>query len=249
MKITERITGISGLTVLGAALLIPGSADAYPLNPWGGQTPQGYVAINPFLYVYSGPSFYPILYGLTGLGESADIIVGAGGYFYKGAAGVDYVEALPRYWVNDSLGLTLHLIYALPGSDSYGPNSLMLAPEVHGVLGGDSFAFTYNVGWRPWLGFGDSGGFDPGSVSALLAPEYNFSSQFSVFLEVDPSLALSNGGGLGLVLVPGVGFALDEEQTHTFAVGAQLDVLSDSGGDFVGNNLSFGMWYSTGFGG
>lgn len=244
------------LPAVGAALLLSGAAAAYPLNPWGAQTPQGYVAVNPFLYVYSGPSFYPILYGATGLSDSMDLIAGAGGYVYTGGGGggFDYVEAIPRYWLSDTVGLTLHLIYAAPSSDSYAANAIMLAPEVHGVLGGDSFALTYNAGWRPWVGFG-GGGFSPGEVVAYLAPEYNFSSQFSLFLEVDPSFALGGGDAIkvgdriGLLLVPGVGFALDEEQTHTFAVGAQIDALSDPAGDFVGNNLSFGMWYATGFGG
>ncbi len=249
--ISERMFRVFGLAAVGAALLVPTSAAAYPLNPWGSQTAQGLVVLNPFLYVYSGPSFYPIVYGLTGLSESSDIIVGAGGYVYVdgSGAGFDYVEVIPRYWLSDSVGLTLHLIYAAPGSDSYGGNSLMVAPEVHGVLGGDSFGFTYNVGYRPWIGFGAGGGFQPGSVVALLAPEYNFSSQFSTFLEVNPSFALGDGGGLGLTLVPGVGFALDEDQTHTFAVGAQIDALSDPAGDFLGNNVSLGMWYSTAFGG
>lgn len=248
--ITARTSSILGAIGLLGAGLFSASAEAYPLNPWGAQTPQGYFALNPFLYVYSGPSIYPVLYGLTGIGERADVIAGAGGYVYfdGSGGGFDYVELIPRYWLSESLGLALHLIYAAPGSDSYWANSLTFAPEVHGVLGGDSFAFTYNVGYRPVIGFG-GGGFQAGEIVALLAPEYNFSSQLSVFLEVDPSFALGDGGGLGLTLVPGVGFALDEEQTHTFAVGAQIDPLTDSGGDFVSNNLSFGMWYSTGFGG
>lgn len=243
---------LAGLGTLGSLLLFSPSAGAYPLNPWGAQTPQGYVAVTPFLYFYNYPALYGILYGATGLGDRADLIAGAGGYVYFDGAsggGFDYVEVFPRYWLSDSVGLTLHVIYAGPGSDSYPANAVALAPEVHGVLGGDSFALTYNVGYKPWIGFGAGGGFQPGEIGALLAPEYNFSSQFSLFCEVDPSFAFGDDGGFDLVLVPGVGFALDPDQANTFSFGVQIDQVADAPDGFFTDNVSFGLWYSTGFGG
>lgn len=221
-------------------------AAAYPLNPWGAHTPTGYVALNPFLYVYSGPALYPIVYVSGGLTDQLDIIGGIAGYAYLdgGGGGVDYLELMPRYFWNESMGVTVHLVYGLPGSDGY-PDTLQVGPEFHGVFGGDTMALTLNAGWAPAVVFGS--GFQTGSVFVKAAPEYNFSAKFSVFLEVDPAYDL-DASAFGLLLVPGVGFALDEDQTHTFSVGLQIDT-ADSGGDFVSNNLSVGLWYATGWGG
>lgn len=239
MSSARTWSSLAGLALSGLALLAPQDAGAYPLNPWGSMTSQGTYVLNPFLYVYGGPEFYPYVYGATGLGESMDVIGGVGLFVIPGDGGgfgFSSAELIPRYWFSESMGVALHAIYTL--------GAVEVGPELHGVLGGDTFAFTFNAGWRPVFG----GGFSPGSVVALLAPEYNFSSQFSVFLEVNPSYGLYEGGGFGLVLVPGVGFALDPDQAHTFAVGAQIDPLTSTN-DFVGTNVSFGAWYATSFGG
>lgn len=246
-------TAVSALTLVAglAAWSYSAPSQAYPLNPWGVQTAQGSYVLNPFLYFYNkGKGVYPIVYGATGLGERMDVIAGVGGWTWLSGGldgGLDGLEVMPRYFFNESMGVTVHLIYGLPGSSTYVENQLTVAPEFHGVFGGDSLALTVNAGWRPTLGGG--AGFQPGAVVAYLAPEYNFSSQFSLFLEIDPSFTLGEGGGLGMLLVPGVGFALDPDQTHTFSVGVQVDPLSDSGGDFLENNVSLGVWYATAFGG
>lgn len=229
-------------------------AAAYPLNPWGAHTEAGYVAVNPFLYLYSGPSLYPIVYVEAGLTDHVDLIGGVAGYAYLngGGGGVDYLEAFPRYFFNDNVGLALHLVYGFPGSDSYAGNSLQVGPELHAVFGGDTLALTLNTGWSPTVVFGS--GFDAGSVFVKAAPEYNFSPMFSVFLEVDPSLGFGKdaSGSMalspGLLLVPGVGFATDEDQTNTFSVGMQVDPMDDGDG-FGANNLSVGVWYARGWGG
>lgn len=232
---------LARLALTGLALLSSGAAHAYPLNPWGALTPQGTVVVNPFLYAYPGPDILLIPYGLYGVTDQIDVIGGV----YLGYAGGPYfggVEVLPRFFFAENMAVALHAVA--------GGGALTVGPEFHGVFGGDSLALTVNAGWLPVIGFGDAGGFSPGVVKALIAPEYNFSSQLSVFLEIDPTYTLGEGGGLGLVVVPGVGFALDEDQTHTFAVGLQVDNPQVSAVDsFAKEKLSLGLWYSTAFGG
>ena len=232
---------LARITLVGAFASLAGTAHAYPLNPWGVGTPQGTLVLNPFLYAYPGPDINLIPYALYGITDSVDVIGGvsvgyAGGGYFGG------VEVIPRYFFADNMGLALHVLA--------GGGQVTFGPEFHGVFGGDSFALTLNAGYLPSIVFGDAGGFSAGSVKALIAPEYNFSSQFSVFLEVDPTYTLGEYGGLGLVLVPGVGFALDEDQTHTFAVGLQVDnPQSKAVSSFAQEKLSVGLWYSTAFGG
>ena len=225
-------------------------AAAYPLNPWGAHTATGYVAVNPFLYLYSGPSIYPIVYVEAGLTDHWDIIGGLAGYanLYSpgGGGGLDYLEVFPRYFFNDNMGVTLHIIYGLPGSASYA-DTLQVGPELHAVFGGDTMALTLNAGWSPAFEFGSESSFNVGSVFIKAAPEYNISKQFSVYLEVDPSLELGSTLSPGLILVPGVGFATDKDQTNTFSVGLQVDTMDGNG--FGADNLSVGVWWARGWGG
>lgn len=232
---------LARIAVVGAVASLAGTAHAYPLNPWGSATPQGSFVLNPFLYVYPGPDINLIPYGLYGVTDAVDVIggvsVGYGGGAYFGG-----VEVLPRYFFADNMGVALHAIL--------GGGALTIGPEFHGVFGGDAFALTLNAGYLPTIAFGEGGGFYAGDIKALIAPEYNFSSQFSVFLEVDPTYTLGEYGGLSLTLVPGVGFALDEDQTHTFSVGLQVaDPQTKAVSSFAKEKLSVGLWYATAFGG
>lgn len=232
---------LARLAALGTALALPGAAHAYPLNPWGVATPQSTFVLNPFVYAYPGPELYVIPYGLYGFTDQIDLI---GGLYVVYSEGVGFggVELLPRYFFAENMGVALHVLA--------GGGAVQVGPEFHGVFGGDSLALTVNAGWLPVIGLGDNGGFSPGVVKALIAPEYNFSSQLSVYLEVDPSFTLGDGGGLGLVLVPGVGFATDEDQTNTFSVGLQIDNPQAKAADsFAKEKLSLGLWYSRAFGG
>ena len=233
-------SSLARLAIVGATLSLSGAAYAYPLNPWGTATPKSTFVLNPFLYAYPGPDILLIPYGLYGFTDQVDLI---GGLYVEYADGVSFggVELLPRYFFADNMGVALHIIA--------GGGAVTVGPEFHGVFGGDSLALTVNAGWLPVIGLGNSAGFSPGAVKALIAPEYNFSSQFSVFCEVDPSYALGKGGGFDLTLVPGIGFALDPDQTNTFSVGVQIDPVADAPDGFFTDNVSFGLWYSTGFGG
>lgn len=242
----SRLRSTSALLSLGlsAALLAPSPAEAYPLNPWGSHTATGYFAINPFLYVYSlGGEIDPYLYGLYGISDRFDVIAGVGGYAVfgdDGGVGVGGVELYPRFFVTDSLGFGPHITF-VPGE------GVVLAPEVDGVAYfGESFALTVNGRWSPELLFG-GGGFSAGSVDLLIAPEYLLSSRVSLYLEVDPGYALGDGGGAYLTLVPGVGLATDDDETHTFSIGLQIAVAEAE--NFPRDNLSLGVWYSTGWGG
>lgn len=234
-------SSLARLAIVGATLGLSGAAYAYPLNPWGTATPKSTFVLNPFLYAYPGPDILLIPYGLYGFTDQVDLI---GGLYVEYADGVSFggVELLPRYFFADNMGVALHIIA--------GGGAVTVGPEFHGVFGGDSLALTVNAGWLPVIGLGNSAGFSPGAVKALIAPEYNFSSQLSVFLEVDPTLTLGEGGGLGLVVVPGVGFATDEDQTNTFSVGLQVDnPQSKAVSSFAKEKLSLGLWYSRAFGG
>ncbi|MFM7201456.1 MAG: hypothetical protein ACKO6N_11755 [Myxococcota bacterium] len=211
-------------------------AQAYPLNPWGSKTATGAVAINPFLYVYGGPTLYPYFYGAYGINDKMDVWAGVGAALDGSGGGFGGLEIFPRYFVNENLGLVAHFFI--------GTDSIIPSPEVHYVQSWDKFALTVNAGWRPVVGY--NGSFAPGTVNVILAPEYNISSQLSVFLEVDPVIGL-DGSGVALTLVPGIGFALDPEQTNTFAAGFQVAVAP---GEFdPATALSFGIWYSRVFGG
>ena len=239
------LRALAGL-VLTTALATP-DAQAYPLNPWGSATDQGYLAITPFLYIYNhGTEYDPYVYANYGITEKFDVIGGVGGYVGSYGNGVEggfgLAEAFARYWFTDQIGLALRA-----GFDG---NNLLIGPEIHSVLGGDSsFQFTINAGYRQALLNGAKGGV----ASALLAPEYYVSDTLSFFLEVDPSLTIGPDGvggtatSTGLILVPGVGFALDPEGAMTMAVGLQADV--SPGATFTKDSLSLGAWFSTGFGG
>jgi hypothetical protein len=221
------------------------SAQAYPLNPWGTITAKGAVALTPYLYVYnSGHDWYPYLYGSYGINDKVDVIAGVG--FGLGSAnGLDGLELYGRYFLRDEVALVAHL--------NYSGGSFSIAPEVDFVLSKGAFTFTGNLGVYPSFG---GGGIDFGGY---LAPEYALSDRFSLFLEVNPYIVRlptdSDGDGTedskitatSVVLVPGVGFSLDEEGNHTMAVGVQITPPLTS--NVVHDNLSLGVWYSTSFGG
>lgn len=224
-----------GLTALTG--VSESTADAYPLNPWGSLLPSDSVTINPFVYVYPGPFLYPYMYAGKGLTDKLDVWAGVGAEIGLEGTGASLasIEVFPRYFVSEALGLSLHLTF-VPGV------GLTTAPEAHFVKTWDKFSLTVNASYKPQILFG-GGGFDPGSISAIIAPEWYFSEQFSAFVEIDPAVSLT-GGGVGLTVVPGIWFALDPDQTHSFAIAAQIPAIG-----FSADQISYGIWYSTAFGG
>lgn len=230
---------------LSAPMLESMPAQAYPLNPWGGLTAKGGLAMTPFLYYYPTTlTFSPYLYLGYGLNENVDFIGGVGGTWDatldpSEGVSLELATLYGRYFVNESVAVVGHVTY-------YPDGSLEVAPEVHFVKSWDKVALTANVGYFPSI-MGEGGGFDPGAVRVWLAPEYNFSEQCSVFLEINPALALTGDAPLSVQLVPGVGFSLDAEQSHVFSVGLQLNLAP--GEAFSSDSVSLGMWYSHTIGG
>lgn len=228
-----------GLTALTG--VSESTADAYPLNPWGSLLPSDSVTINPFIYAYPGPFLSPYLYAGKGLTEKLDVWAGVGADIGLEGSGASLpsIEVFPRYFVTEELGLSLHLTFALG-------EGLTTAPEVHFVKTWDKFSLTVNASYKPQILF-DGTGFDVGSVYAIIAPEWYFSEQFSAFLEINAGTSLT-GEGMATQLVPGIWFALDPDQKHSFAIAAQVPILrvGEYGADF---DYSAGIWYSTAFGG
>lgn len=226
--------------VLARWLLAP-TADAYPLNPWNERIPDHTVAVMPMLYGYPGPSYTAIGYAGYGFGERFDVYLGQGIDFAEpddGGVAVGTFEAIPRVFVTPELALVPHLFYT-PGG------TISPAPEIHLVKWAGSFSVTANLAWRPEIGTtAATAGFDPGSVVALIAPEVYLGDKFALFVEFDPSIPLSDPARMELVLAPGVWWALDREQNHSFALAVQMTVPSVDG---IGSTLSPGVSYWTSF--
>lgn len=228
-----------GLRAALGLVACTGVASAYPLNPWGVVTPAETFVLNPFLYVYGGPTFSPYLYGSYGFNDSVDVIAGVGASVGGGASSFDGVVVYPRYFFNETMGVALYA--------AYGAGEIGVGPEFHGVFGGDSsFQFTLNAGYHFNRGEVSGVSYSYSDILVYAVPEYYVSDQLSFFLEIDPWVTMipDVGSETSVTLVPGVGFALDPEQTHSFAVGYQLPV-----GDNMIGNSSIGIWYATSFGG
>jgi len=236
MKAIFRMSLLTLSVVMGSAGLMNSQAQAYPLNPWGAAIPEKTIAINPFLYLDAGPNVYPIFYAGYGISERFDVWAGAGAVVALNpvSAGWGALEVFPRFFIIPELALAAHVYYS-PGS------SLTLAPEVHFNKTWGNFALTINAGHRSTRDQ-VTGTFSHGTIAAIVAPEYYLSKRLSLFLEVDPILTFQEGVQASAILAPGVWFALDEDQKHSFALAVQLPVPFDA------NAISGGIWYSTTFG-
>ena len=175
------------MRTLPALLLLAAStpASASPLNPWGAHVGDKVVAVTPF--IYGGPDgaggawISPYLYGQYGVTERFELLAGVGATVVPPAS-FDSIELMPRYFFSDSTGVALHATWS--------PGAIELAPEWHGIYELGPIGLTVNAGWAPAIGLGAAGGFSPGSVYALVAPEYYFNDATSVFVELDPSVAV-----------------------------------------------------------
>ncbi len=235
------------LCCLVVGLASPWRADADPLSPWPGeQTPTRTLQLLPLLYVSAdAKSFFPLVYGSTGLGESWDVYLGLGGSLGDGPARVTLLDVFPRFHLTPRTALALRVLLA-PGG------SLTLGAEVHASYRWEAFSLVANAGARS--GFPLPKGAPSATFFALLGPEYRFSRQFSVYCELNPSLTFApvSGGdassplGFRLTVVPGLSFALDPEQRHTFSLGAEIALPLD-GAFSYGSAVTFGAWYATAF--
>lgn len=232
-------TPLLATPLLATSLLLaiaPQAAFASPVNPWGATVGKGVVALTPFLYVDQTPAVYPYLYVQYGFTDSFELLAGGGGTIAEGATAFDDVELMPRFFFTESGALALHATY-VPGVDG-----VTLAPEYHGVYSWDPLDLTVNVGWGPWVG---AGGFAPGDVYAMIAPERYLTDSTSIFVELNPSYTLPDDpveGSFYMEVVPGVSTAIND--THFFAAGVHVPVTG-----FAASDIYFGAWYSVGFGG
>lgn len=216
-----------------ALFAVASPAAASPLNPWGAYVGDGVTAVTPFLYVDQSPRFYPYVYGQHGFGPKLELLAGVGASFGSGPFTFDSVEVMPRYFFTDSGAVALHATWANGGGTT-------LAAEYDGAYEFGSFALTVNVGYGPTF---YDGGVAPGDIYALLAPEFYFTDATSLFVEVDPTYTLGEGGGLYMEVVPGVSTAIAD--THYFALGLALPVAPE----FDSSGIYVGAWYSVAFGG
>lgn len=205
-----------------AALAVPVSAQAGALSPWGLQTTGGETWFTPYVFVdNSSVSTSPYL--SVGLGKRVDIIGGFGIGWSNGLQ-IGAVEAMPRIFVHENVGLVVR-VGSVPGAAQ-----LEVGPEVHAAWTAGRFAFTANVGWRPTVG--EDGGL--GSAFGVFAPEIFVSDAVSLFVEVNPSLDLTDPTAPALTVVPGFSAAIGD---HSFAVGAMMPTDDPTA-------FTVGAWYS-----
>ena len=211
-------------TLLAAlsGLALPLSASAGTLSPWGVHTSRGETWLTPYFFV-DGGSVTNATYLSIGLGDRFDLIGGAG-VGWSGQVDPGVVEAMPRYFVNENVGLVVR-VGSVPGA-----NQLEVGPEIHAAYGSGAFSFTINAGWRPALG--QDGGV--GGAFAVLAPEVYVSDSVSLYVEVNPAIDLADGSA-GATVVPGFSAAVGP---HSFAIGAMMPVDDPIGSMVVGS------WYS-----
>ena len=247
----QRFASWLTLAVLCLGLALPRPAQAYPVLLWWGlSTPPSTAILFPYLFVSGdGKTLSPALYGAVGLSERFDLIAGASGVFGLSPASADFgqVDVSPRYLVTPSLALSPRLLYT-PGQ------SLVISPEVHATRSFGDLMLTLNAGVRPLLDL-NGGGLTSTMAFTYLSGSYFFSKQLWVLLEADPSLTLVHGTDTTdaswqstLLLAPGVGFALNPEQTHIFELAALVSVPTSSSAPFqYATSVTYVLWYAATF--
>jgi hypothetical protein len=246
---SKRLVSSLALALLGGLLAIPRSAHAYPLLP-SIPTAEGTGTIFPSLVV-SGDArtFIPLLYGAVGLSERFDIFAGASGVFGRSPASASFgmVDVAPRFLVTPQLALSPRILYT-PG------HSLALSPELHTTLMLGSLMLTANAGIRPTLGLHGEG-LTSTTAFAYVAGSYFVSRQLWFVLEADPALTFVRGTETtessrltNVVMVSGVGFALDPEMSHVFEMAALITVPTSSASSFhYASSVTYAMFYATSF--
>jgi hypothetical protein len=239
------------LAALCLVLSLPRPAQAYPVLLWWGlSTPPGTGILFPYLFISGdGKTLSPSLYGAVGVSEHFDILAGASGVFGLSPASADFgqVDVSPRYLVTPSLALSPRLIFT-PGQ------SLVISPELHTTRSWGDFMLTLNAGVRPLLDL-NGGGLTSTTAFTYLSGSYFFSKQLWVVLEADPSLTFVHGTDTteasrqsSLLLSPGVGFALNPEQTHIFELAALVSVPTSSAAPFqYATSVTYVLWYAATF--
>ncbi len=220
------------LIAVSALMLAAPAAHAGGFTPWGGPTGDKNMALSPYLFVSPTGAVTTAPYVFFGATDHFDILLGysftldhdpANDTFTSGA-----IEIMPRGFITPAIGFGIHALY-VPGADT-----ATLGVELNGMALGSIFGITYNTGWWPTIG-GDAG-FDPGVWFAILAPEV-YVDRANFFLEFNPTVTLAEPA-FGLNIVPGVGFAMDEERLHFLSAAATIRVAPEYGG------VTFGLLYN-----
>jgi hypothetical protein len=213
------------------------SAQAAPLNTWGEHIGKGVFALTP--YVYAGSSFgvQPWVFGEYGFTDRFELAGALVGTVAPGQT-FDAVEMMPRLFVTESTALTVRTTWSPLDS------TVTAAPELQGVYKFGSLALTVNASWAP---VATVDGFTPGTLGAIVAPEWFFTEDFSAFVELSPLVDMTAGpGNLGdrfyFEVLPGISFTVAE--IHSFSMGVAFPVTG-----FSLENMYGGMWYSISWGG
>jgi len=250
-SLPKRLSSSLGLAVLGVLLAVARPAQAYPVLLWTGlSTPEGTGFVYPYLFVSGdAKTFNPYMYGAVGLSERFDIIAGASGVFGVSPASASFglVDVSPRFLATPNVALSPRIFYT-PGE------SLVLSPEVHATHSFGSLMLTLNAGVRPLVDL-NGGGLSSTTAFAFLSGSYFLSKQLWFVVEADPSLTFVHGEDAvdssvqsTVLLSPGVGFALDPEQTHIFELAVLFSVPTSSGASFdYASSVTYVAWYATSF--
>ncbi|MFL5352945.1 hypothetical protein [Archangium sp.] len=245
----KRLASFLTLVAVGLLLAVPRPARAYPLLLWPGTAfSPGSGMVFPFLFVSGdGKTLNPSLYGALGLSERFDIIAGASGVFGMSPASASFglVDVSARYFATPELAFSPRILYT-PGQ------SLVVSPELHATRSFGDLMLTLNAGVRPLLDL-NGGGLASTTGFAYLSGSYFFSKQLWLVLEVDPSLTLARGTdsagsswSSSVLVAPGVGFALDPEQTHIFELAALVSLPTAAPFQYA-TSVTYAMWYATSF--
>jgi hypothetical protein len=251
VHLPKRLASCLTLAAVGMLLVASRPAQAYPVLLLGGfSTPQGKGLLFPLLFVSGdGKALSPYLYGAVGLSEHLDIFAGVSGNFglFPGSASFGQVDVIPRYLVTPQVAVSPRIIYT-PG------NSLVFSPEVHATGSFGELLLSLNAGVRPQLDV-HGGGLTSTTAFAYVSGSYFLSKQLWLVLEADPSLsfvhrtATEDSSVTSSVLVaPGVGFAVDPEQSHMFELAAVISVPTSAATSFhYRSSVTYVLWYVTSF--
>ena len=209
-------------------LLLPGSAQADPLYPWGAHSGP-VIGVNPYLEVDAEGWVSPYGYLMTGPEESWDLLAG-GGVDIAPGGGIEggFAEAFVRWFPATDTALAARL-----GWDA--EIGLYLGPEVHSVAWAGPFAWWTNLG----LLAAPQEAFSAGLV-ATLAPEL-WIGPASVFLQVDPEIWWTPGEGFeGTTwIAPGLSLWWGPEEQTGVTLAVRLPVLDPDGTPAVAASFYF----------
>ncbi len=191
-------------------LLSIATAAASPLNPWGSLAPEGTTTVAPYVYA-SASAVSSTLYASRGVHRLGDVYAGVGFVHESSGATRVLVEAFPRFGVGSQTAIVPHVVWGSAAADR------SAGAEIHTWGGKGPLSWVVNLMWRTPL---DPQAPSPGTLSAALAPEVSLTERVSMFIEVDPSIALETSA-TDVLVVQGASVVLGSERAHTAVVALQ----------------------------